>query len=124
MLFLYFVLYIDVLSVSMRFSVRFCIYEHIQNYVFATLFGQCFSGMTGMQNLFPFCFKVVLRSWDLSHRVERHKLMVTSWEETAVRPQHGLHIEGQVSDRISVTMSYSVYWNKYIKVERLRKQRM
>ena len=29
-----FVLYIDVLSVSMRFSVRFCIYiyEHIQNY--------------------------------------------------------------------------------------------
>ena len=27
---------IDVLNVSMRFSAKICIYEHIQNYVFAT----------------------------------------------------------------------------------------
>ena len=32
--------------------------------------------------------------WDLSYRVERQKLMVISWEETAVRPPNGLHIEG------------------------------
>ena len=29
---------IDVLSVSIRFSIRFCIYEHIKNYVFTSSF--------------------------------------------------------------------------------------
>ena len=37
-----FVLYIEVLNVSMRFNIRFCIYEHIQNCVFATLFENIF----------------------------------------------------------------------------------
>ena len=31
------VLHVDVLNVCVRFSVQFCIYEHIQNYVFAAL---------------------------------------------------------------------------------------
>ena len=39
-------------------------------------------------------FKLLLRPSDLSHRVESQKLMVTSWEEAAVRPENGLHIEG------------------------------
>ena len=34
----FYVLYIDVLNVSMRISVSFCICEHIKNYVSATLF--------------------------------------------------------------------------------------
>ena len=40
--------------------------------------------MAGMRNLI----------WDLSRRVERQKLMITSLEETAVRPQNDLHIVG------------------------------
>ena len=53
-----------------------------------------FSEMTGMQHLLYFIFKLLLRPWDLSHRVECQQLMVTSQEETAVPPQNGLHIEG------------------------------
>ena len=53
-----------------------------------------FSERTGMHNLFPFNFKLLLRPWDLFHRVERQKLMVTSREETVVRPKNGLQIEG------------------------------
>ena len=48
MLLVCFVIYIDVLSVSMRFNIRFCIYEHIQNYVFATFLENNLSEMTGM----------------------------------------------------------------------------
>ena len=32
-----------------------------------------------------FTFKLFLRPWDLSHRVERQKLMVISQEEMSVR---------------------------------------
>ena len=44
----------------------------------------------------PVCFicALLLRFWDLSHGVEHQKLMVTSQEETAVRPKSGLRIEG------------------------------
>ena len=45
-----------------------------------------FSEMTGMQNLIRFIFELLLRRWDLYHRVERQKVMVTSREQTAVRP--------------------------------------
>ena len=79
-----FVLYIDVLNISIRFSVRFSIYECIQNYVFKHFPKIYFSEMMGMQSLFQFV-KLFLRSWDLSHRVQRQKLMVTSWEEVSVR---------------------------------------
>ena len=65
-----FVLYIDDLSVSMGFSVRFGIYE--QKYVL-----RCFSkivfGNGGDAKLDLFIPKLPLRPWDLSHRVERQK---------------------------------------------------
>ena len=48
-----------------------------------------FPEMTGTQHLFPYIFKVLLRRWDLSHRVERQKLMVTSREEMSVRVRKG-----------------------------------
>ena len=41
----------------------------------------------GLQKLI--CFKLLLRPWDLSHRVERQKLMVTSWREMFVRVRKG-----------------------------------
>ena len=41
--------------------------------------------MTGMQNLISFVSKMLLGPWDLSHRVERQKLMVTSGWEMSVR---------------------------------------
>ena len=41
-----------------------------------------------MQNQFLF-FKLFLRPWDLSHRVERQKLMVTSQEEWSVHIRKG-----------------------------------
>ena len=44
-----FVLYIDVSNVSMRFSVRFCIYEHI--FLLIRFSHISFSEVTGMQNL-------------------------------------------------------------------------
>jgi len=34
-------------------------------------------------------FKLLLRPWDLSHRVERHKLMVISRDEMSVRVWKG-----------------------------------
>ena len=83
-----FVVYIDVLNVSMKFSVRLCIYEHIRNYVFATFLKIYLSKMTGMQNLIIF-LKMLLRPWDLSHRVERQKLMIISLEEMYVRVRKG-----------------------------------
>ena len=46
------------------------------------------SEMTGMQNLICF-FKLLLRPWGLSHRVERQKLMVNSREEMSVRVRKG-----------------------------------
>ena len=66
-----YVFYIDVLSVSMSFSVRFCIYEHIKNFDFAMLFENVFvfSEMTGILNLMFFIFKLLPRPWDLPHRV-------------------------------------------------------
>ncbi len=36
-----------------------------------------------------FVFKLLLRPWDLSHRVERQKLMVISQDEMSVRVQKG-----------------------------------
>ena len=79
-------LYIDVLSVSMRFSIRFCIYEHILNYCLKRFSTISFSEVTGMQHLIVLVrFKLLLRPWDLSHRVERQKLMVNGREEMFVR---------------------------------------
>ena len=50
-----------------------------------------FSEMTGMRNLSCSTFRLLLllQPWDLSHHVERQKLMVTSWEEVSVRVQKG-----------------------------------
>ena len=90
-----FVVYIHVLGVYMRSSVRFCIYHHIQNYVFATLFEQIFFRNDGdAKPVFLVFFKLLLWPWDLSKRVERQKLMLTIQEETALRPENGDHIEG------------------------------
>ena len=51
-----FVLYIDVLSVSIRFSIRFCIYEHIQKYVLKRFPNKCFWKWRGCKTCF-FSFK-------------------------------------------------------------------
>ena len=45
--------------------------------------------MMGMRSLTLFVSKLLLRPWDLSHRVECQKLLVTSWGETSVRVQKG-----------------------------------
>ena len=82
------VLYFDVLSVSMRFSIQFCIYEYIQSYCFKRFSKNSFSEMTEMEHVF-FWFKLLLRPWDLSHHLERQKLMVNSWEEISVRFRKG-----------------------------------
>ena len=39
--------------------------------------------MTGMRNLIVI-FNLILRPWELSHRGERQKLMVNSWEGMSV----------------------------------------
>ena len=46
-----------------------------------------FSEMTGMRNLSCSTFRLLLllQPWDLSHRVQRQKLMVNSLEEMSVR---------------------------------------
>ena len=46
--------------------------------------------MTGMQNLICLNVKLLLRTWDLSHRVERQRLMITSREEIYVRVRKGV----------------------------------
>ena len=90
-----YVLYIDVLSASMGSSIRFCIYEHILNYIFKKFSEKPnFRKGGDAQPAFFVLKKLLLRPWDLSHRLERQKLMVTSQEKTAVRPKNGLHIEG------------------------------
>ena len=81
-------LYIDVLNVSMRFSIRFCIYAHIINVFLQRFSKMYFSEMTGMQKLF-FVVKLLPRHWDVSHRVERQKLMIKSREEMSVRVRKG-----------------------------------
>ena len=53
-----FMLYTDVLNVSMRFSIRFCTYEHIHNSFLKRVSKVSFSGMTGILNLFVY-FQVV-----------------------------------------------------------------
>ena len=45
--------------------------------------------MTGMRNLTFVIFKLIPRPWDLSHRLERQKLMVISQEEKSVRVWKG-----------------------------------
>ena len=85
-----FVLYINVFSISLRFSM----YEPIKKLCVCNVLRNIFSEMTGIQNLICFISKLLLRPWDLSHRVERQKIMVTSQEETAVRLKNGLRIEG------------------------------
>ena len=45
--------------------------------------------MTGMQLHILIICKLLLRPWDLSHRVERQKLMVKSREEMSVRVRKG-----------------------------------
>ena len=45
----------DVLNLSMRFNIRFCIYEHIQNHVVAAFFGNASFETTGVQHLFFVC---------------------------------------------------------------------
>ena len=57
-----FVLYIDVLSVSIRFSISFCIYYNIFNYLLQRVSNNSFSNfsfseMIGVQYLF--CFVLV-----------------------------------------------------------------
>ena len=49
-----FVLYIDILSVSMRFNIRFCIYEHVSKYLLKRVSNISFSEVTGMQTLMFF----------------------------------------------------------------------
>ena len=49
----------------------------------------CFSEITGMRNLVSIFFKLLLRPWGLSHRVERQKLMVKKREEMVGRVQKG-----------------------------------
>ena len=83
------VLYIDVSNASMRFQVRFCIYEHILDNFWKRFSNNPFSEMTGMQNQFFVILKLLLRPWDLSHRVERQKLLVNSREEMFVRVWKG-----------------------------------
>ena len=46
-----------------------------------------FSEMTGMQHLT--FFTLLLRPWDLSHRVERQKLVAIGWEVMSVRVRKG-----------------------------------
>ena len=65
--------------------------------IFKTMFWQrvpniLFSEMTGMQHLFFFMFKLLLRPWDLSHRVESQKLMVNRWEEMSLRARKGVFV--------------------------------
>ena len=48
-----------------------------------------FSEMTGIPNLFYFIFKLLRRPWDLSHRVDRQKLILDSREEMSVRVRKG-----------------------------------
>ena len=84
-----FVLYINVLGVVMRFGVRFCIYEHVQKYGFATFFENDFPRNDGDAKPNMFTFKLRLRPWDISHRVERQKLVVKSREEMSVRVWKG-----------------------------------
>ena len=57
--------------------------------VFETFFENCVFGNHGDAKPVFFVFELLLRPWDLSHRVDRQKLMVTSKEETAVRPKKG-----------------------------------
>ena len=42
-----------------------------------------------MRKLSYFVFELFLEPWDLSHRVERQKLMVNSQEEMSMRVQKG-----------------------------------
>ena len=84
-----FVAYFDCLSVSITFSIRLCTCEHFeQNDVFAFCSNISCSEMTGMHNLFFLICKLLLRPCDLSHRVERQKLIVISREELSVRVQN------------------------------------
>ena len=55
--------------------------------------------MAGMRNML-FLFKLLLRPWDLSHRVERQKLMVNRREEMSVRVWKG-----------SFTANLLLHWN-------------
>ena len=45
-----------------------------------------------MRNLFYLVLKLLLRPWDLSHRVKPQKLMVTSQEEVSVPLQKGIFV--------------------------------
>ena len=53
-------------------------------------------------------FKLLLRPWDPSHRVERQKLMVNSQEEAAVftNQKKAFTSRVQVDNRISTPISY------------------
>ena len=88
MLLVRFVLHIDVLSVSMRFSMRFCIYEHIQSHLLKIFSNKSFSEMTGVQHLFCF-LGCSYGLGTLSHRIERQKLMVISRKEMSLRVRKG-----------------------------------
>ena len=73
-----FVLYIDVLSAPMRLSAGFRIYIYIymsrcRIICFDVFLNKSFSEMKRMQDHF---FNLLIRHWDLSHRVERQKLML------------------------------------------------
>ena len=101
--------YIDILNVSCKYS-----YEHIRNYVFPTFSEISFSEIMGMQNLIISCLrlKVLLRAWDLSRRVERHKLMAT--RKCCAGPKTAFTSRVQVDNIISAPIPYFTVSHKNI----------
>ena len=75
----------------MRLNIRFCIhiYKHIRKYVLRVFFEKQQFENDGECNTRLVIFKLLLRPWDISHRVERQKLMVISREEMSVRVRKG-----------------------------------
>ena len=86
-------------------------YTNIHKFPFASASGgkstfvlqKCeFSEMTGMQHLTSLLFRLLLRLWDLSYRVERQKLMVKNWEEMFVRFWKGGFVANLLYDKVFV----------------------
>ena len=63
-----------------------CIYSRL---LFGTFSEHLFLEMTEMQHVFFCDSKLLVRPWDLSHRVERQKEMVNTWREMSVRVRKG-----------------------------------
>ena len=84
-----FVLYTYVLNVSMRFNISICIYEHIYDYMLKRFSKIPFLEVTDMHNLICLICELLIRPWELSHRVERQKTMLIRQEKTSVCVQKG-----------------------------------